>query len=150
MPVLLAHHVLHAHRHTTVCAARPHAPPAAEDHQLLAPSFLELLNALLSGGEVPGLFSAEELSRDLGPLDAALAAGAEEGSFTGPRTAFAYFTYRWAGCRQMDPSKGRGGEAGPCLELACRHQEAYMLASGMGVRKFCTSAHATAGHEWRA
>jgi dynein heavy chain 2, cytosolic len=32
-----------------------------EDHQLLKEEFLELLNSLISAGEVPGLYTPEEL-----------------------------------------------------------------------------------------
>ena len=32
-----------------------------EDHQIVDPAFLELVNSLLSSGEVPGLFTPEEL-----------------------------------------------------------------------------------------
>ena len=32
-----------------------------EDHQILTSEFLELLNSLISAGEVPGLYSPEEL-----------------------------------------------------------------------------------------
>ena len=32
-----------------------------EDHQLLSSEFLELLNSLISAGEVPGLYTPEEL-----------------------------------------------------------------------------------------
>ncbi len=39
-----------------------------EDYQLIDPSFFELLNSLLSSGEVPGLFTPEELEPILGPL----------------------------------------------------------------------------------
>lgn len=35
----------------------------AEDHQLVEPTFLEMVNSLLSGGEVPGLFTPEELAK---------------------------------------------------------------------------------------
>lgn len=38
-----------------------------EDHQV-DPSFLELINSLLSAGEVPGLYTPEELEPLLGPL----------------------------------------------------------------------------------
>lgn len=38
-----------------------------EDHQVDA-SFLELINSLLSAGEVPGLYTPEELEPLLGPL----------------------------------------------------------------------------------
>lgn len=39
-----------------------------EDHQLTEPQFLELTNSLLSSGEVPGLYSPEELEPLLVPL----------------------------------------------------------------------------------
>lgn len=38
-----------------------------EDHQV-DPSFLELINSLLSAGEVPGLYTPEEIEPLLGPL----------------------------------------------------------------------------------
>lgn len=39
-----------------------------EDHQFVDGQFLELLNSLLSAGEVPGLYSPEELDPLLTPL----------------------------------------------------------------------------------
>ena len=39
-----------------------------EDHHFIDPVFLELINSLLSAGEVPGLYSPEELEPLLGPL----------------------------------------------------------------------------------
>ena len=39
-----------------------------EDFQLTNPAFLELINSVLSAGEVPGLYTAEELDSLLGPL----------------------------------------------------------------------------------
>jgi len=39
-----------------------------EDYQLTNPAFLELINSVLSAGEVPGLYTAEELDSLLGPL----------------------------------------------------------------------------------
>lgn len=39
-----------------------------EDHQFVDPTFLELINSLLSAGEVPGLYSPEELEPLLTPL----------------------------------------------------------------------------------
>ncbi|KAK6172722.1 hypothetical protein SNE40_016326 [Patella caerulea] len=39
-----------------------------EDHQFVEPQFLELINSLLSAGEVPGLYSPEELEPLLAPL----------------------------------------------------------------------------------
>jgi len=32
-----------------------------EDHQLMKDEFLELLNSLISAGEIPGLYTPEEL-----------------------------------------------------------------------------------------
>lgn len=39
-----------------------------EDFQFVDPSFLELINSLVSAGEVPGLYTAEELDTLLAPL----------------------------------------------------------------------------------
>ena len=39
-----------------------------EDHQLISPSFLEMVNSLLSAGEVPSLYTVEELDPLLTPL----------------------------------------------------------------------------------
>ena len=39
-----------------------------EDHHFVDPVFLELINSLLSAGEVPGLYSPEELEPLLAPL----------------------------------------------------------------------------------
>jgi dynein heavy chain 2, cytosolic len=39
-----------------------------EDHQILTSEFLELLNSLISAGEVPGLYSPEELEPLLAQL----------------------------------------------------------------------------------
>lgn len=39
-----------------------------EDHQFIEPSFLEMINSLLSSGEVPGLYTPEELDPLLSPL----------------------------------------------------------------------------------
>ncbi|XP_067663541.1 cytoplasmic dynein 2 heavy chain 1-like isoform X1 [Haliotis asinina] len=39
-----------------------------EDHQFVEPQFLELINSLLSAGEVPGLYNPEELEPILAPL----------------------------------------------------------------------------------
>lgn len=32
-----------------------------EDHQLVKPEFLELLNSLISSGEIPGLYTQDEV-----------------------------------------------------------------------------------------
>jgi len=39
-----------------------------EDHQLIKDEFLELLNSLISAGEVPGLYTPEELEPLLSQL----------------------------------------------------------------------------------
>ncbi|XP_068122972.1 cytoplasmic dynein 2 heavy chain 1 isoform X2 [Hyperolius riggenbachi] len=59
-----------------------------EDYQFVHPTFLEMINSLLSSGEVPGLYSLEELEPLLSPLKDQ----ASEDGFTGP--VFAYFTSR--------------------------------------------------------
>jgi dynein heavy chain 2 len=57
-----------------------------EDHQLVDTSFLEIVNSLLSAGEVPGLYNAEELE----PLLAPLREEALQENFKG--TVFQYFS----------------------------------------------------------
>ncbi|KAM9321467.1 cytoplasmic dynein 2 heavy chain 1 [Gastrophryne carolinensis] len=59
-----------------------------EDYQFVHPTFLEMINSLLSSGEVPGLYTLEELEPLLSPLKDQ----ASEDGFTGPM--FNYFTYR--------------------------------------------------------
>ena len=59
-----------------------------EDHQFVEPQFLELINSLLSAGEVPGLYSPEELE----PLLAPLKDQASEVGFRG--TIIQYFSSR--------------------------------------------------------
>ena len=39
-----------------------------EDHHFIHPQFLELINSLLSAGEIPGLYTPEELEPLLAPL----------------------------------------------------------------------------------
>ncbi|XP_013392185.1 cytoplasmic dynein 2 heavy chain 1, partial [Lingula anatina] len=51
-----------------------------EDNQLVHPAFLELINSLLSAGEVPGLYTPEELD----PLLAPLRDTASEAGYRGP------------------------------------------------------------------
>lgn len=51
-----------------------------EDHQCVDPSFLEIVNSLLSAGEVPGLYTPEELD----PLLAPIRDQASEEGFRGP------------------------------------------------------------------
>ncbi|XP_038236236.1 cytoplasmic dynein 2 heavy chain 1 isoform X1 [Dermochelys coriacea] len=59
-----------------------------EDYQFVHSTFLEMVNSLLSSGEVPGLYTIEELEPLLSPLKDQ----ASQDGFTGP--VFNYFTYR--------------------------------------------------------
>lgn len=59
-----------------------------EDYQILDASFLELLNSLLAAGEVPGLYTPEELD----PLLAPLREQASQDSHRG--TMYSYFARR--------------------------------------------------------
>ncbi|XP_075905861.1 cytoplasmic dynein 2 heavy chain 1 [Nelusetta ayraudi] len=59
-----------------------------EDYQFVHPAFLEMVNSLLSSGEVPGLYSPEELEPLLSPLKDA----ASQDGFTGP--LYNYFSFR--------------------------------------------------------
>ncbi|KAM6946318.1 LOW QUALITY PROTEIN: cytoplasmic dynein 2 heavy chain 1 [Aplochiton taeniatus] len=59
-----------------------------EDFQFVHPAFLEMVNSLLSSGEVPGLYSPEELE----PLLSSLKDPASQDGFTGP--LYNYFSHR--------------------------------------------------------
>ncbi|XP_072706738.1 cytoplasmic dynein 2 heavy chain 1 isoform X3 [Ciconia boyciana] len=59
-----------------------------EDYQFVHSTFLEMINSLLSSGEVPGLYKIEELEPLLSPLKDQ----ASQDGFTG--LIFNYFTYR--------------------------------------------------------
>uniref|UniRef100_A0A7N9ATV1 Cytoplasmic dynein 2 heavy chain 1 n=1 Tax=Mastacembelus armatus TaxID=205130 RepID=A0A7N9ATV1_9TELE len=59
-----------------------------EDYQFVHPAFLEMVNSLLSSGEVPGLYTPEELE----PLLSSLKDAASQHGFTGP--LYNYFSYR--------------------------------------------------------
>lgn len=67
----------------------PHTP--TEDYQILSDSFLELLNALLCGGEVPGLFSLEELVKEQPHLEQDMT---RDELYTGNANIHDYFVYR--------------------------------------------------------
>jgi dynein heavy chain 2 len=59
-----------------------------EDHQFVEPEFIEYINSLLSSGEVPGLYSPEEIDPLLAPLKDKLS---EQGYFGSP---FGFFIER--------------------------------------------------------
>ena len=59
-----------------------------EDHQLVTTEFLEVVNSLISGGEVPGLYTPEELDQMLGGLTEEMQA---EGQHT---STYAFFVSR--------------------------------------------------------
>ncbi|XP_077466766.1 cytoplasmic dynein 2 heavy chain 1 isoform X1 [Stigmatopora argus] len=59
-----------------------------EDYQFVFPDFLEMVNSLLSSGEVPGLYTPEELEPLLSPLKDS----ASQDGFTGP--LYNYFSFR--------------------------------------------------------
>ena len=78
-----------------------------EDHHFLEREFIEVVNSLLSAGEIPGLYSPEELEPLLAPLKDSFQAAQSEGS-NAPRTCFEHFVNR---CREnlrvvlsMDPT----------------------------------------------
>merc|ERR1740129_1908102 len=60
-----------------------------EDHHLLKGEFLESINSLLSAGDVPGIWTPEELEPLLAPLKEEWAASQGRGGTA--RTAFEYF-----------------------------------------------------------
>ncbi|XP_061923239.1 dynein cytoplasmic 2 heavy chain 1 isoform X1 [Entelurus aequoreus] len=59
-----------------------------EDYQFVHAAFLEMVNSLLSSGEVPGLYTPEELE----PLLSSLKDAASQDGFTGP--LYNYFSFR--------------------------------------------------------
>ncbi|XP_036005544.1 cytoplasmic dynein 2 heavy chain 1 isoform X1 [Fundulus heteroclitus] len=59
-----------------------------EDYQFVHPAFLEMVNSLLSSGEVPGLYTPEELE----PLLSSLKDAASQDGFTRP--LYDYFSHR--------------------------------------------------------
>jgi dynein heavy chain 2 len=60
-----------------------------EDHHLLRPEFLESINSLLSAGDVPGIWTPEELEPLLAPIKEEWAESQNRGG--GARTPFDYF-----------------------------------------------------------
>lgn len=59
-----------------------------EDHQLLEPEFLEIINSLLCSGDVPGLYTSEELD----PLLVSLKDQASQDGYRG--SMYGYFAQR--------------------------------------------------------
>ncbi|XP_037092634.1 cytoplasmic dynein 2 heavy chain 1-like [Pollicipes pollicipes] len=59
-----------------------------EDHQVIDPSFLEMVNSLLCAGEIPGLFAPEEIE----PMVSPLRDDASQEGFRGP--LFSFFSSR--------------------------------------------------------
>ena len=59
-----------------------------EDHQMVEQVFLELINSLLCAGDVPGLYTSEELD----PILAPLREQAMQEEFRGP--LYSYFAHR--------------------------------------------------------
>uniref|UniRef100_UPI00358EC9AE cytoplasmic dynein 2 heavy chain 1-like n=1 Tax=Myxine glutinosa TaxID=7769 RepID=UPI00358EC9AE len=62
-----------------------------EDFQLLQPDFLEMINGILSSGEVLGLYTAEELD----PLISPLREQAARDGFSGPLTSYFATRVQW-------------------------------------------------------
>ena len=94
-----------------------------EDHQLLDSSFLEMINSLLSAGEIPGLYTQEELE----PLLAPLKDLASEEGYRG--TLLSYFSSRVRNHLRivliMDSSSNNfvsQCEANPALYTSCTFQ----------------------------
>ena len=94
-----------------------------EDHQIVDPSFLEMINSLLSAGEVPGLYTPEEMESLLVPLKDLMS---EEG-YQG--TLLSYFSSRVRLNLHivlvMDSSSSQfitQCEANPALYTACSFQ----------------------------
>jgi dynein heavy chain 2 len=62
-----------------------------EDHQMVDVAFLEIINSLISAGEVPGLFSNEELDGLMAPLRDEMATSDQGYKH---KSLFSYFTSR--------------------------------------------------------
>jgi len=94
-----------------------------EDHNLVHPSFLEMINSLLASGEVPGLYDPTEMGALLAPLQEQMVA---EGFPDGP---FAYFVSRIQKylhvCLLMDPTNDQYEvqcQSNPALYTRCAIQ----------------------------
>jgi len=94
-----------------------------EDHQFVDAQFLELTNSLLSAGEVPGLYTPEELE----PLLAPLKDQASDAGFRG--TIAQYFASRMykttAHLKQARGQEARGSTAR--CQIRVPHQLKYYL-----------------------
>ena len=135
-----------------------------EDHQLLHSSFLEMINSLLSAGEVPGLYTQEELDPLLSPLKDL----ASEEGYNG--TLLSYFSSRVRSHLHvvlvMDSSSldfvGQC-EANPALYTSCTFQSmeawssqtmlglpAAVLRGGGGTKVIIGEKSLTGGEEERS
>ena len=91
-----------------------------EDHQFTDDTILETVNSLLSAGEVPGLYSHEELEPLLAPLKEMML---DEGGY---RTPYDFFVSRVKKnlhvCLAMDPTNGKFTdqcESNPAVYTSC-------------------------------
>ena len=105
-----------------------------EDHQIVDSKFLELINSLLSSGEIPGIFTPEELD----PLLAPLKDMAAEESYSG--SLFFYFTQRVRThlhvailMDSLSPGMVEACEANPAFYTQCSFQvvEGWGMSSMM-------------------
>lgn len=60
-----------------------------------------LASALPCPGEIPGLFSSEELAKELMPLEQRKN---DDVSYSGPSSLYAYFVYRCGTCSATPPN----------------------------------------------
>lgn len=105
-----------------------------EGHQIIDSTFLELINSLLSSGEIPGIFTPEELDPLLAPIkDMA----AEEGHSV---SLYSYFTQRVRThlhvailMDSLSPAAVEACEANPAFYTQCSFQvmEGWGLSSMM-------------------
>lgn len=115
-----------------------------EDHQLVEAEFLELINSLLCSGDVPGLYTSEELD----PLLAPLRDQASQDGFRGP--IHAYFAQRVL-CNLhivliMDSSSTNfvvNCEANPALYKCCSFQwlEGWNKSSMLKSKNYILNLH---------
>lgn len=81
-----------------------------QDHNLVHPEFIEMVNALLAAGEVPGLYAPEELPALLAPLQEECGA---EGFTGGPDPAPSLPPAKGTHCPHSTGREGGVGGAPP-------------------------------------